>query len=157
MIYNIYKVKELILNEFEKVHKSLSEKEIAIRRHGHFFDLEGLALAHLFDREKHLVDPFVWPDGHNVCVAIDPHPAKNHVAVMLGADRANNLFYLKELSSGAPPRQFARELKDWMKGFRVIDIVSDSLGATPGSGGDGNKTFIDVTLTHTRITIHTIF
>ena len=124
--------------------KGLSEKEINIRRHGLFFDREGLALGHLFDREKHLVDPLSWPSGHNTVIAIDPHPAKNHVAIMLGTDKHNQLYYIKELSSSAPPAQFAVQLKGFMKGFRVVDIVCDSLGATPGSGGDGNKTFIDV-------------
>jgi hypothetical protein len=124
--------------------KGLSEEEIQIRRHGSFFDLSGLALAHLFNRSTHVVKSFEWPKDWSVVIAVDPHPSKENVACMLGVDRDGYLYYIKELSSDLPPRAFARQLKEWFKGYRIHDIIVDSLGSTPTSGGDGNKSFIEV-------------
>ncbi len=124
--------------------KTLSEKELAIRRHGEFFDLSGLALAHLFNRMTHVIPWFEWPRDWPCIVAIDPHPSKAHIACLLGVDRDGYCYYLKELASDNPAAKFARELKNFYQGYRVQTIVCDSLGATPGTGGDGNKSFIDV-------------
>jgi hypothetical protein len=63
---------------------------------------------------------------------------------MLGVDRDGYLYYIKELHSEAPPRLFAKELREWMDGYRVYDILCDSLGATPGTGGMDNLSFIEV-------------
>lgn len=123
--------------------KKLSDKEQRIRREGEFFDLEGLALAHLFEEKIHVIDPFEWPNSNPVVVVIDPHPRKKHVAVMLGADRDGWLYYIKEFASKSPPSVYSQELKEFYEGYRVIDIVCDSLGNTPMTGGDGNKSFID--------------
>lgn len=128
------------IEEFAAV---LSEKEQAIRLRGEFFDLDGLALAHLFDRTKHLVAPFKWSMEWPVVVAIDPHPQKNHVAVMVGA-HPDGLFYLKELSAKCLARDFARRLKEFYRGHRVVDIVCDSLGNAEMTGGEGFKSFIQV-------------
>lgn len=129
---------------YEQVYfKNLSEKEKKIRREGQFFDLEGLALTHLFDRDVHLVSPFPWPNHYPVVVVIDPHPRKKHVACMVGADREGELFYIKEFSSASAPEQFSHELLEFYKGYRVYDIVCDNLGSTPMTGGDGNMSFID--------------
>jgi hypothetical protein len=124
--------------------KGLSEKEVQIRRHGEFFDLEGLALAHLFNRTTHVIPEFHWNQDWPCVVAIDPHPAKNHIACLVGVDRDGYLYYLKELSSSSPPQEFARELRNFYQGYRITEIICDSLGATPGTGGDGNKSFLDV-------------
>jgi hypothetical protein len=124
--------------------KGLSEKEIAIRRHGEFFDLEGLALSHLFNRATHVIPAFEWNPDWPCIVAIDPHPAKNHIACLVGVDRDGYVYYLKELSSSAPPKEFARELRNFYQGYRINEIICDSLGETPGTGGDGNKSFSDV-------------
>lgn len=122
----------------------LSEKEKRIRFFGEFFDLEGLALAHLFDRERHLIKPPRWPGGWPTIVVIDPHPRKAHVAVLVGITKENDLVYLKEFSSRAPPALYAQELKDFYAGFRVVDIICDSLGSSELTGGDGNLSFIQV-------------
>jgi hypothetical protein len=130
----------------EDFKRHLSEKEQRIRLHGEFFDLDGLALAHLFDRNTHLVarKDYVHDDSSPCVVVIDPHPNKKHVACLITCDRNGYLYYLKEFASKSVPRQFARELKAMYQGYRVIDIVCDSLGATPMSGGEGNKSFIEV-------------
>jgi hypothetical protein len=123
---------------------ALSEKERAIRQEGEFFDLDGLALAHLFDRTVHLL-----PRDHSfdrskpVVVAVDPHPNKKHVALMVGADEYG-LVAVKELSLKLVPRDFAKVLKKWMEGYRVLDIVCDSLGASEMTGGEGFSSFIQV-------------
>jgi phage terminase large subunit-like protein len=124
--------------------KNLSEKEKQIRLHGEFYHLSGLALAHIFRVAVHVVEPFQFPTGKPVCIAIDPHPAKNHVALMCGATGDGRIYALKELSSAATPREFATELKEWMKDYNVIEIIVDSLGETPTSGGEGNRSFCDV-------------
>jgi hypothetical protein len=63
---------------------------------------------------------------------------------MLGADRDNRLYVLKEIARKETPRQFARTLKQWMDGYRVIDVVCDSLGSADMTGGEGFKSFIQV-------------
>lgn len=130
----------------EDFSRHLSEKEKRIRLFGEFFDLDGLALAHIFERETHCIEPNELPieDGAPCVVAIDPHPNKNHIAILLTCDSEGNLFYVKEYSSKLPPRELARELKEWYRGYRIMDIVCDSLGSTPMSGGEGNKSFIQV-------------
>lgn len=124
--------------------QALSEKERRIRLHGEFFDLEGLALAHLFDPTVHIVEPFEWPHSNPVVVAIDPHPVKAHYAVMLGTDREGSLYYIKEIRLKAVARDFALALKDFVKGYRVIDYICDSLGSAEMTGGEGFRTFIQV-------------
>jgi hypothetical protein len=123
----------------------LSERERLIRLQGEFFDLEGMALAHLFNEHTHVLPAgFEWDPSWPTVVAIDPHPSKKHMAVLVGADRDNRLYVLKELARKETPRQFAKTLSDWMKGYRIIDIVCDSLGSADMTGGEGFKSFIQV-------------
>jgi hypothetical protein len=122
----------------------LTEKERRIRLEGEFFDLDGLALSGIFDRKVHLVEPFAWPREWPVIIALDPHGAKPHHACMVGVDRENRLYYLKEMKEKSVPRDFARSLQQFMQGYRVVDIVCDSLGSSETSGGDGFKSFIQV-------------
>ena len=132
-------------NYIEQFSAVLSEKEKRIRLEGEFFDLEGLALAHLFKRSSHVIARSDWQwDKLNPCVvAIDPHPNKKHVAILLGADKSG-LVYIKELAAKATPRDFARALKAWYRDYRIIDIVCDSLGSADMTGGEGFKSFIQV-------------
>lgn len=123
----------------------LSEKEKRIRLEGEFFDLEGLALAHLFDQTIHVMPPIQpWPTYNSVVVAIDPHPSKPHVAIMLGTDEDGYLYYIKEIRVKAVARDFAHQLKAWYQGYRVVDITCDSLGSSEGTGGEGFKSFIQI-------------
>lgn len=128
----------------EQFSSSLSEKERRIRLDGEFFDLEGLALAHLFNRDTHLVSDMYWSPSWPVVIAIDPHPRKAHVAVMLGVTPDNEFVVIKEMASRAVPSQFAQDLKEFYKGHRVVDIICDSLGNSELTGGDGNLSFIQV-------------
>jgi hypothetical protein len=130
----------------ESFSKALTEQEKRIRLHGEWFNLGGLALAHLFKRATHVVpaetlewDP-IWP----CVVAVDPHISKAHHAVLLGCDRDGQLYALKELKEKLVPREFARALKQWYAGYRVVDLVCDSLGASETTGGEGFKSFIQV-------------
>jgi len=129
----------------ETFSKNLTEQEKLVRLGGHFAHLAGLALAHLFDRQIHVIKAFSWPKGKPAVVIIDPHMSKPHTAVMIGATGDGRIYYIKEFASKSPARQFARELKEWMEGdWRIIDVMCDSLGETPRTGGDGNKSFCDV-------------
>jgi hypothetical protein len=133
--------KNLAEGYIENFKKNLTEKEQETRLGGHWSHLEGLALAHLFKKESHVVRPFHWPREKPVVIVIDPHPAKANVAIMLGANGDSRVYYLKEFASKSAPMQYAAELKEFYAGYRVIDIVCDSLGETPGTGGDGNMSF----------------
>jgi hypothetical protein len=128
----------------ENFSRSLSEKERRIRLDGEFFDLEGLALAHLFDRMVHVVEPFDWDDSNPCVVVVDPHPSKAHHAVLLGVDRDGYIYYLKELKEKKVAREFARIMKNWYQGYRVVDFVCDSLGKAESTGGEGFKSFVQV-------------
>lgn len=123
----------------------LNEKEKSIRIEGQFFDLDGLALAHLLDRNKHLLrkDKYEWNDRYSCVLIIDPHPRKPLAALLLGADEHGPVA-LKEIKLKMAPREFARFLKKWYKGYRVVDIVVDSLGSSDMTGGEGFKSFIQV-------------
>lgn len=129
------------LEEFSRV---LTEKERRIRLEGEFFDLEGLALADLFDRNLHTLPEPRWPHGWPVIVAIDPAGNKPHMAIMMGCTPENKFVVLKELSSRSIPSRFAQELKDMYKGYRVVDIICDSMGSGDYTGGEGNSSFIQV-------------
>jgi hypothetical protein len=135
--------KNLSKGYIEEFSRFLSEKEKRIRLEGDFFDLDGLALAHLFDRTTHIVRD-TFDKACPVVIAIDPHTSKPNHACMLGVDRDNYFYYLKELKSKTTARQFARELKEWYKGYRVIDVICDSAGNAEMSGGDGYKSFIQI-------------
>jgi hypothetical protein len=122
----------------------LSEKEKRIRFDGEFFDLDGLALAHLWKDGIHDIEPFEVPTDWPCVVAVDPHPSKAHVATLLASDKDGYLYVVKELSAKMIARDFARTLKAWYKGHRVIDIVVDSLGSADTTSGEGFKSFIQV-------------
>lgn len=127
----------------EEFSRNLTEKERRARLFGEFAHLEGLALAHLLDKGIHVVPAFKWPLGKPVVIAIDPHHSKPHHAIMLGTLGDGRLYYIKELTSRLAPEAFARSLRDWYQGFKVVDIICDSFGEIPGTGGDGNMSFSD--------------
>ena len=123
----------------------LTEKEQKIRREGMFFDLDGLALAHLFNRDTHCISSanLNWDFAANPCViAIDPHPSKKHYAVLLGVDQDDRLYVLDECSDKTTGTGFAKYLhkKGWFD-FRVIDIIYDSLGSAQNTSGEGFQPF----------------
>lgn len=128
----------------EQMESVLTEKERRIRLHGEFYDLSGLALAHLFKREIHVVKPFKWPSNWPCIVSIDPAMSKAHVASLIGVNHEDQLFYIKEFSEKCTPREFARKLRKFYEGYPVLDIICDSLGSSGMSGGDGLSSFIDV-------------
>jgi hypothetical protein len=128
----------------ESFSRVLTEKEKLVRLEGAFYDLDGLALAHLFDRKTHLIPAPRWPANWPTVVVIDPAMAKAHVAILMGITKDDGLVYLKELSAKCPPREFARRLKEMYAGYRVVDIVCDSMGSSELTGGDGLLSFIRV-------------
>ncbi len=85
-----------------------------------------------------------WKKEWPTVLAIDPHPRKSHTAILLGVSPDNNLFVLKEFASRSVPSEFARELRNFYQGYRVVDVVCDSLGSSELTGGDGNLSFIQV-------------
>jgi hypothetical protein len=130
------------IDEFSAV---LSEKERGIRLRGEFFDLDGLALSHLFRRDTHTIprDKLNWSEEYPCVVVIDPHPSKAHHAVLLGADRDNRLYVLDEYKEKAITRKFTLSLieRGWFTNYSVQDIVFDSLGSAETTSGEGFKPF----------------
>jgi phage terminase large subunit-like protein len=131
----------------ERFAANLTDKEKAIRLEGQFFDMDGLALAHLLDPHVHLVPNDTPWDRDNPCVVvIDPHPSKAHNAVMLGVDRDEGQYVVEEWKEKATARQFMEKLiaKGWFDHYRVLDIVADSLGSADTTSGEGFRSFIEV-------------
>lgn len=132
-------------NYLEEFTRHLSDKEKEIRLHGQFFDLDGMALAHLFRRQHHIVPAFKWPRNWPTVIAIDPAMAKAHVACLMGVNPDGYLYYIDELSLKCVSKTFAENINErWMKKYPVIDIICDSMGAADHTGGDGLKSFIEV-------------
>lgn len=129
----------------ESFSAALSEKERGIRLRGEFFDLDGLALSHLFRRETHVVksEGFQWDERQPCVIAIDPHTSKAHHAVILGADREDRLYVLEEYKEKAVARKFAKSLigLNWFSKYRIVDIVYDSAGNAETTSGEGFKPF----------------
>jgi hypothetical protein len=130
----------------EEFSAALSEKEKLVRLMGKSYDLDGVALAHLFKRDIHTIprNKLNWEESNPCVVTIDPHGAKPHVAVLMGVDRDNNLYVLDEFSAKAMARDFMTQLitqKRWFDNYRITDIVYDSLGSSEMTSGEGFKPF----------------
>jgi hypothetical protein len=132
----------------EKFADQLSEQEKLVRLQGQFSDLEGMALAHLFDRKTHTIprDKLRWEQGWPCVLAVDCHTSKNHVAVLIGANGEDRLVALEEYSGKCTARQLARNLVElgWFTKYRVIDIVYDSAGNADTTSGEGFRPFGEV-------------
>jgi len=125
--------------------KNLTAQEKKVRLGGHFAHLEGLALAHLFDRSIHIVPKFPWPRGKPAVLVVDPHMSKPHRFALIGATGDGRIYYIKEGESKSPARRFAAELREFIQGdWRIVDYIIDSLGETPNTGGEGNRSFSEV-------------
>ena len=142
---NAANLKPGFLEDFSRY---MTEEEKKVRLQGMFFSSGSLALRHLWRRDTHIISQHdfdkIWRDGYPCVVAIDPHPSKKHHACLLGADRDNRLYYIREISAKEVAREFAKTLLQFMKGYRVIDIVVDSLGSADGTGNEDFKSFIQV-------------
>lgn len=140
-IVNEANLGEDYINDFSRI---LSEKEKRIRLHGEFFDLDGLALSYLFDQRMHVIPDFKWPTDWPVVFAVDVHSSKPHHALMLGVNEDNEFVVIKELKRKVVARDFAQELKKWYRGYKVVDMICDSLGSSESTGGEGFKSFIQI-------------
>lgn len=140
--------KNLADGYIESFAATLSEKEQGIRLRGEFFDLDGLAFSHLFKRPTHVIQEkdWVWERENPCVIAMDPHPSKAHHAVVLGVDRDNRFYVIDEYKEKAVARKFAQSLirRGWFDRYRIVDIVSDSLGSAETTSGEGFKPFIEV-------------
>lgn len=120
---------------------ALNEKERGIRLRGEFFDLDGLALSHLFRRETHTIDinSLYWEQRNPCVIVIDPHPSKPHHAILMGADSDNRLYVLDEYKEKAVARNFIKSLikQGWFEKYRIVDFVYDSLGNSEMTSGEG--------------------
>ncbi len=129
----------------ESFTRLLSEDEKKVRLHGEFFDIGGLALAHLYKDSVHKVEAFTLPQDWPCIVAIDPHGSKKHHAVLLAIDPRNGKkFVVKELALKVLAEQFAVTLLEWSRGYRIIDWICDSAGQAEMTGGNGFKSFVQV-------------
>ncbi len=126
--------------------RALSPEEKKTRLEGAFFDADAQALAHLWKRDIHIVkqQDLDWKKEWPCVVGLDPHYSKPHIAVLVGATPSNKQIVLKELSLKLTAREFAYALIEFIEGYRVIDIVCDSLGSAEMTGNEGFNSFIDV-------------
>jgi hypothetical protein len=136
--------KNLAEGYIDRFARNLTDKEKAVRLNGAFDEIDGLALAHLFRQDIHVISPIKWPHNWPVVVAIDPAMRKPHVAIMLGVTPENSYVYLKEMQVKGDGKAFAKELKEFYRGFKVADIVCDSMGSGDLTGGSGTLSFIRV-------------
>lgn len=128
----------------ENFSKDLNEHEKRVRLHGDFAHLEGLALAEYWKPEFHCIERFDWPRSWPCVVSVDFHPSKPCTALLLGCNKLDEFYIIKTMASKSPPSKFAEELKDFYKGYKLQEIVCDSLGSTPRTGGIDNMSFIEV-------------
>ena len=130
----------------ENFSRGLSEAEKETRLKGGFFDSDSVALGHLWKREQHIfpVEDFTYNPKWPCVVAIDPHTSKPHTAIMITSPIGDRIFAIKELRLKGNATQFAAALKNWMQGYTVIDIVSDSAGNADGTALEGFDSFIKV-------------
>lgn len=132
----------------ERFSGKLSEHEKSIRIRGEFYDLEGLALSHLFRTDTHVISKsqLEWERTYPTSVVMDPHPSKAHHAVLMGCDRYGFLYVLDEYKEKALARKFINSLisRGWFRDYRVTDIVYDSLGSSEMTSGEGFKPFGEV-------------
>jgi hypothetical protein len=128
----------------ERFTARLDEKEKAIRLKGQFFDIEGLALSHLFKPATHIVPSSTpWEHEWPCVVVFDPAPAKAHVAVLLGVNDQDQIFVVEEYKEKANGRDFCRHViqQGWWERYRVVDIIYDSLGNSENLMGESYKPF----------------
>jgi hypothetical protein len=122
----------------------LDDKERRIRLKGEFFDLEGVALAHLLKPQVHILPAEATWNPENPCVLVfDPAPAKAHVAVVLGVDENDLVYVVDEYKEKANARRYVESIIDlgWFSKYRIMDIVYDSLGNTENLMGESYKPF----------------
>lgn len=136
-------------NYIEEFSRHLTEHEKRTRLHGEFFNAEGMALAGLWKRDKHLVSESALPTDYKSSwphvIAIDNHPNKPHFACMLAAAPNGKKYYVGEVCLKVVPREFAKWLKaNWIYTYNVIDIVCDNAGQADYTGGEGFLSFIEV-------------
>lgn len=128
----------------EQFSRLLSEDEKKIRLSGQWFDLGSLALKHLIKPKLHYIDPFEIPPDDPIIIAIDPHPSKAHVAIAMAKNKYGQKFVIGELAAKATAREFALRLHEWSRGWKIVDVVVDSLGSADTTGGEGFSSFIQV-------------
>jgi hypothetical protein len=131
--------------------RHLTDAEKRTRLHGEFFNSDGMALANLWKREKHLVRSDDLPEDYKQAwphvISVDPHPNKPLVACLLAASPDGKSYYVDEFAKKVVPRDFGKWLQaNWLLEHRVVDIVCDNFGSGDYTGGEGFKSFIEVLL-----------
>lgn len=132
-------------NYKEEFGANLTDQEKLVRFGGMFDHIEGLALAHLFNKKLHVVPAFPWPKGKPAVLVIDPAWNKPHVFCLIGATGDGRIYYIKEGKFKGAAGGLAKVLKEFCIGpWRIVDHVIDSMAETPNTGGSGNKSFSEV-------------
>lgn len=132
----------------ERFGKALTEAEKLTRFKGHFADLSGQALAHLWSPAHHILsrDAVAWDSTYPCVLAMDPHSSKPQYAILLGCDMDNRLYVLESFAIKKQARAFIKEIiaKGWFTKYKVIDIVYDSAGNADTTSGEGYRSFGEV-------------
>jgi hypothetical protein len=127
----------------------LTDNEKRTRLHGEFFNTDGMALAGVWKREKHLVReadlPENWKQLWPHVISVDPHSSKPTHACLLAAAPNGKLYYVAETAQKIVASEFAKWLKsNWMRDHRVVDLICDNAGSAEMTSGDNFRSFIEV-------------
>lgn len=132
----------------EDYSRHLTEAEKRTRLHGEFFNTDGMALAGLFKRDRHILPASQLASGWQswpIVLAADPHPNKPTHLCLLAAGPENQLYYVAESAQKLTPRDFAKWVKtNWLPVYNIVDLVVDNFGSGDFTGGDGFKSFVEI-------------
>lgn len=113
---------------------TLTDEERETRRDGKFLHLQGLIFKE-FDKQTHVVEPFVPDRQYTVYVSIDTHPRTEQAVVFAAVDRKERVYVFKELFRHGTPEEVA----GWIAAFhRDVHPVRLAL-IDPSSQGDSNR------------------
>jgi phage-related protein len=129
----------------ERFSAGLNEQEKKVRLEGAFFDFSAMALASYLKPEHHVIPQTQFQYDYRMpcVVAVDCHAVKPHVAVMIATTRDDKHIVVKEMAFRGNATQFAEALKEWERGYNVVDRVCDSLGSQQGTAFEGMLSMIE--------------
>jgi phage terminase large subunit-like protein len=107
--------------------------EIRMRLIGEFISLSGLIYGRLFDRKKHVIQPFeLNPTDYIVYRGLDPHNAKPTHCVEVAVDREGTHYVIGTYAAAKDTDDIKADLADRVKkknyrlGYTVVDKSCDS-------------------------------
>lgn len=119
----------LDVTDIKNYENTLTEDERKARISGNFLNYEGRVWK-AFEKDTHVIDPFVIPRDWPVYVQIDYHLNKPHAVSFLACDKADRWFVIDEVWRNVnEPVELAYEIIDRkvQKGWRIEMVEIDPL------------------------------